>query len=63
MNGEIGYLQRYAQESLGYWKQVSWFTSLCGKRHTCEFIQTYIREILARGDLSVATASGTIELG
>ena len=63
LGGEAGFLERYAQESVSYWEQVKWFTSLVGKRTSFEYIQTYLTVMVDRGDLDLVIATGEIELG
>jgi 23S rRNA (adenine1618-N6)-methyltransferase len=58
--GEITFLQKMAQESVKYSSQVTWFTSLVGRKTTFNFIKTYLKEMLETGDLDIVTASTEI---
>lgn len=62
-DGEIGFLQRYAWESVQYAGQVRWFTSMCGKKHTWLWIQTYLREMVDRGQFDIVIAADELNLG
>lgn len=51
----MAFLQRLAQESVSHRHQVTWFTSLVGKKTTFNFMQTYLREMLEGPELLIAT--------
>jgi 23S rRNA A1618 N6-methylase RlmF len=55
-----------AHESILYRDQVTWFTTLVGKKCTFEFMKTYLREMRLGGvsdDHDLLIASGEIEEG
>ena len=58
--GEIAYLQKMAQESLIYSTQITWFTSLIGKKTTFNFMITYLREMIDTDDLDIIIATHEI---
>lgn len=49
-----------AQESLVYSTQITWFTSLIGKKTTFNFMITYLREMIDTGDLDIIIATHEI---
>ena len=44
--GEISFLMRYAMESADFQKQITWFTTMTGKKSTALFLRTYLKEML-----------------
>ena len=58
--GEVGFITRMIKESVKFRNQITWFTTLCGRKSDYQFLITYLRSMTPH-DILVTT--GKIDIG